>query len=156
MQRTLRAAAAAAALCATPAAANEFILGFGAQDLVGRGTAPTLSLDFRSDPVGRVGPAPVRLGAGAEVDTRGDAWAGGGVVAAVPLATGLRLEASVMPGAATRRPGEERRATATLRSRLGLGLDLPGPWSADLTFTTRSNGGTRGGPGVAVAFGRSF
>jgi hypothetical protein len=157
MRTGLRMATAAAAfvLAAAPGMASELRLGFGAQDLVGRGTAPTLSVDYHFPPFAQVGPAPVGLGLAAEVDTRGDAWGGGGLVATLPLTTGLRLEASAMPGASTRGPGEGGGARATLRSRIGLDLALPGAWRAGLSFTGRSNGG-RGGPGVTVTVGRTF
>jgi hypothetical protein len=155
MRKTLLAATAAALLCMSPAAANELSLSLGVQDLVGRGTAPSLGLEYRV-PVGEIGPAPLNLGAAAEVDSRGDAWGGGGVVAALPVASGLRLEASVMPGVATRRANGDAGPAAAVRSRIGLKVNLPGAWSAGLTFTSRSNGGTRGGPGVGIAFGRAF
>jgi hypothetical protein len=154
MRNALQAAATAALLCMSPAAANELGLSLGVQDLVGRGTAPTLGIDYRV-PLAELGPAPLSLGASAEVDSRGDAWGGGGVVAALPLASGLRLKASVMPGVATRRTGGDG-AAASLRTRLGVDLKLPGAWSAGLTFTSRSNGGTRGSPGVGITFGRAF
>jgi len=65
-------------------------LSLGTQNLVGRDTAPTLGLEYRV-PFALLGLAPLSLGAAAEIDSRGDAWGGGGVVAAFPIASGLRL-----------------------------------------------------------------
>jgi hypothetical protein len=134
--RRLAAFAAALLLSAAPAAAQQFQIGIGADDLRGEGTAATFGVEYRSAPLGALGTAPVRFGIAGEVDTRGDFWAGAGPALSVPLGEALLLDASIMPGVAA---GDADGSDFALRSRLGLSVPIAAGWRGAFILTHRSN-----------------
>jgi hypothetical protein len=137
MTRTLRALTLAALLAPAPLAADQISFSLGVADLRDRGTTAAIGAEYRTSPLGSLGPAPLRLGAAGELDARGDWYLGTGPAITIPVGGVVTLDASVMPGIAG--GGGGGGSEFALRSRAGVSAPIGGGWRGGLHLTHRSN-----------------
>jgi hypothetical protein len=156
------AATALTAIWLVPAAAaGEFVLSLGADDVSRNSPVVALGAAFHATPLWRIGRADLGLGAAAEIDGDGDVWGGAGLVLTLPLDAGWRLEASFMPGAYSEGSGNDLGTTAPMfRTQLGASVLLASGWRVGAAINHKSNARTASyNPGVEtlfLTFGRAF
>jgi hypothetical protein len=149
------------ALWLVPAAAGEFVLSLGADDIFRSSPAAALGAAFHATPRWRIGSADLGLGMAAEIDGDGDLWGGAGVVLTAPITSDWRFEASFMPGAYSQGSGNDLGATAPMfRTQIGASVLLASGWRVGAAINHKSNAGTASyNPGVEtlfLTFGREF
>ena len=135
--------------------AAEVELGLGRDGVLNRSGsgALALGLDVKSSPLASFGRFEFGVGGAAEIDDSGDAWAGLGPFAYLPLARGYRLDASVMAGAYAHGSGHDLGLPLEFRSRIGLSRRIADRWRLGLAFEHKSNAGAGDdNPGVETLF----
>ena len=149
--RKLLAAAAIAAL-ASPALAQELVLGAGhSAFLAPRATdSAVVSLAWHSRPLGQIGKGTVSGIIVADLHAAGDRFAGIGLAARWPLRSGWFVEAGLAPGAyRAGKPGNDLGSDLEIRSHLAIGRSLGGGRALSVAFVHKSNAGTgRINPGM--------
>lgn len=134
---------------AAPAAAFEIVASAGVDGLRG-GRVAAAGVEARTGPLATWRRVELRLGAAAETDADGDLWGGAGPVLLAALASGWRLEASVMPGAYHDGGGDDLGAGSPMfRSMLGVSRVVADGWRLGVSVNHKSNAGTASdNPGV--------
>ena len=119
-----------------------------------RGSGAAFAIEVRSRPLAALGPVGFGFGGAAEIDDSGDAWAGLGPVAYLPLDENWRLDASVMAGiytfdaAATTSACRSSSAPASASAAA-----LAARWRAGLALEHKSNAGAGDrNPGIETLF----
>jgi hypothetical protein len=147
---------------AGPAPAQELVIGLGRDDIRDlQSPAPGGFVELRAAPFARAPCGTLGFGVAIEADTDRDLWAGGGLVAALPLSTGFRLVPSVMVGFYREGEGNDLgQDFPVFRLNVELDVALAPGWRAGLALGHKSNAYTgRSNPGVEslyLTINRSF
>ncbi|MTI16339.1 acyloxyacyl hydrolase [Rhodobacteraceae bacterium RKSG542] len=131
--------------------AGELVVGIGYDDVFQQRTDPLLaSVEVRSEPFYQNNWVQIAGGAAVQFDQNADVWAGGGLVAYVPINDAFRLEASFMPGFYNEgTKGNDLGLALEFRSLIGASYAIAENYRVGLYLDHKSNGNlSETNPGV--------
>lgn len=134
-----RAALAALLVLATPATAQEWVIGLSGWNLRSGATGGMVA-EVLGRPQWDYGWVQLGLGGAVAVDSDSNAWIGAGVTALAPLSGPWFVEASLMPGYYhADSPAADLGSDFQIRSLIGLGYRLPSGNAVSVAIDHRSN-----------------
>lgn len=141
MTHSLLRTAAAAALLAAPATAQEVALGIGWNALDGVGGAPAGFVEGRFGTFRLFDGVSLRIGGVLEADTDGDLFGGLGPVLGWAFLPGWKLEGSFMPGVYIEGAGADLGSTCEFRSFVGISYAIDDSYRLGVAWSHKSNAG---------------